>query len=282
VFTPNPNGGEETRVAKEQATTFEHDLTALVDAFRADNPATFYTLLVNSAVLPTVTQVENLWSRVDDEGDLQSIVYLHFLKGWQKIRTLALAGQGAVAGYLVEVIRNAIRDELRKRDRRKKLERSLVSGYEDRGNEAEAVADHGGSPLELAIAHETQASLLAASTDADLPKFGAVYKLKMLMRCAPDEFDDYALTPDEATWTPADTDYPHPRPAARPAAWLMRLRRWDPAGHRFKPTSRKIVRMLGMVRKNAPEQTLKDKSNTFDVWFRRAKLKLGLKPTQTR
>jgi hypothetical protein len=269
-------------VAKDRATTFEQDLAALVDAFRDDNPAAFYTLLLHSPVLPTVTQVENLWNRIGDEGELQSVVYLHFVKNWAKIRTLALSGQGAVAGYLVEVIRNAVRDDLRKRDRRRKMERSLLTGYEERGNEAEAVADHAGSPLELAIAHETQASLLAATTDADLPKFGAVYKLKMLMRVAPDEFPFYALTADEAAWTPSDPDHPHPRPAARAAGWLMRLRRWDPAGHRFKPTSRKIVRMLGMVRKNAPEQTLKDKSNTFDVWFRRAKLKLGLNPTQTR
>lgn len=269
-------------MAKDRAPTFDDDLAKLVDAFRDDDPAVFYTLLVNSPIIPTVTQVENLWNRIGDDGELKSIVYLHFLKHWQKIRTLALSGGGAVAGYLVEVIRNAVRDELRKRDRRRKVERSLLSGHDDRGNEAEAVADTSGSPLEQAIARETHASLLAASTDADLPKFGGVYKLKMLMRCAPDEFRSYALTRDEAAWKPEDADYPHPRPAARVAAWIVRLRRWDQAGHRFKPTSRKVVRMLGMVRRNADEQTLKDKSNTFDVWFRRAKTKLGLKPAPGR
>jgi hypothetical protein len=37
------------------------------------------------------------------------------------------------------------------------------------------------------------------------------------------------------------------------------------------------VRMLGMVRKNAPEAVLKDKANVFDQWFRRAKVQLAAK-----
>src|SRR5207248_2304366 len=105
-------------------------------------------------VLHTITQTENLWNRVGEEGEVQSVVYLHFLKNWQRIRALAISGGGAVAGYLVETIRNAVRDSLRKQERRQKRERSLVSGLQERGNEAEAVEDKSGSVLDHVIARE--------------------------------------------------------------------------------------------------------------------------------
>lgn len=256
-------------------TNFDADLARLVEHFRADNPAGFYTLLMNSDIIYTVTQTENLWSRVNEEGEVQSIVYLHFLKGWERIRKLALSGGGAVAGYLVETIRNAVRDALRRTERRQKRERSLIRGLDDRGNEAEAVEDHSGSVIDRVIAREQLQQLQAVESDPEQARFGAVYKLKMMMRCAIDELDRYGLTPDEAQWRPDDAEHPHPRPAGRVAAWLARLRRWDEAGNRFKPTSRKLVRMLGMVRKNSTDEALKDKANVFDQWFRRAKVKLA-------
>src|SRR5204863_4115400 len=128
----------------------------LVERFRADHPAGFYTLLMNSDIIYTITQTENLWGRVNEEGEVQSIVYLHFLKGWDRIRKLALSGGGggAVAGYLVETIRNAVRDALRKTERRQKRERSLIRGLDDRGNEAEAVEDRSGSVVDRVIARE--------------------------------------------------------------------------------------------------------------------------------
>jgi hypothetical protein len=255
---------------------FDADLARLADAFRDNDPAVFYTLLMNSKVLYTVTQTENLWARVGEEGEVQSVVYLHFLKGWDRIRGHALASGGPVAGYLVEVIRNAVRDALRKQERRQKRERSLVRGLEgERGNEAEAVEDDSGSVLDSVIAAEEHQRLMAAESDPEQAKFGAVYKLKMMMRCSIDQLDRYALTAAEAAWTPSEPDYPHPRPAGRVAAWIGRLRRRDEMGKRFKPTSRKLVRMLGMVRRNAVEQVLKDKANVFDQWFRRAKVKLA-------
>jgi len=236
----------------------------------------FYTLLMSSSVLATVSQTDNMWNRIGEEGEVQSVVYLHFLKNWERIRTLALAGGGQVAGYLVETIRNALRDALRKQERRQKMERSLVRGLDDRGNEAEAVEDTTGSVLDNVIAREQVARLQSVESDPDQARFGAVYKLKMMMRCATDEFDRFAPSADESLWKPDDDpDHPHPRTAGRVAAWLARLRRWDEAGNRFKPTSRKLVRMLGMVRKNAPEAVLKDKANVFDQWFRRAKVKLA-------
>jgi hypothetical protein len=256
---------------------FDNDLARVVEAFRANDPATFYTLLMNSRVLYTVTQTENLWNRVGEEGEVQSVVYLHFLKGWDRIRGYAMAGQGPVAGYLVEVIRNAVRDSLRKQERRQKRERSLIRGRGDdqRGNEAEAVEDQSGSVLDSVIAAEEQQRLMAAESDPEQAKFGAVYKLKMMMRCAIDQLDRYALTAAESAWRPDEPDHPHPRPAGRVAGWLARLRRVDEMGKRFKPTSRKLVRMLGMVRARAEEQALKDKANVFDQWFRRAKVKLA-------
>jgi hypothetical protein len=262
-------------VARKES-NFDADLGALVEAFRDDDKATFYTLLMNSPVLYSVTQTENLWARVGEEGEVQSIVYLHFLKGWERIRALALGSGGPVAGYLVEIIRNAIRDDLRKKERRTKRERSLVRGLEDRGNEAEHVEDFSASVVERVIAREQLDQLQAAESDPEQAKFGAVYKLKMMMRCATDELDRYALTADESSWQPdEDPEHPHPRPAGRVAGWLGRLRRWDEPGQRFKPTSRKLVRMLGMVRKDAEEAVLKDKANVFDQWFRRAKVKLA-------
>jgi hypothetical protein len=262
-------------VPKTRPSNFDDDLARLVDAFRDNNPAVFYTVLMNSAVLYTVTQNEDLWKRVGDEGELQSVVYLHFLKGWDRIRALALGSGGPLAGYLVEIIRNAVRDALRKTERRQKRERSLVRGLEDRGNEAEAVQDFSASVVDRVIAREQLDQLQSVESDPEQAKFGAVYKLKMMMRCATDELDRYALTADESIWQPEDPDYPHPRPAGRVAGWLGRLRRWDEPAHRFKPTSRKLVRMLGMVRADAPEPTLKDKANVFDQWFRRAKVKLA-------
>lgn len=258
-------------------TQFDEDLANLVDAFRGNNPARFYMILMNSAVLFTVTQTDNLWNRMGDEDELQSVVYLHFLKGWDRIRTLALSGGGgAVAGYLVEIIRNAVRDALRKQERRERMERSLVRGLDDRGNEAEAVEDRSGSVIDRVIAREEVAQLQSAESDPEQVRFGAVYKLKMMMRCAVDEFDRHRLSPAEAAWRPDDDpDHPHPRPAGRVAGWLARLRRWDQTGNRFKPTSRKIVRMLGMVTGRASEAALKDKANVFDQWFRRAKVKLA-------
>src|SRR5690348_11488173 len=172
---------------------FDADLAQLVEHFRADNPAGFYTLLMNSDIIYTVTQTESLWSRVNEEGEVQSIVYLHFLKGWDRIRKLALSGGGAVAGYLVETIRNAVRDALRKTERRQKRERSLIRGIEDRGNEAEAVEDRSASVVDRIIAREQLDQLQAAESDPEQVKFGAVYKLKMMMRCATDDFDRYAL-----------------------------------------------------------------------------------------
>jgi hypothetical protein len=262
-------------VPKPRSSNFDDDLARLVDAFRDNNPAVFYTVLMNSAVLYTVTQTDDLWNRVGEEGEVQSIVYLHFLKGWERIRTLALGSGSPLAGYLVEIIRNAVRDALRKTERRQKRERSLVRGIQERGNEAEAVEDRSASVVDRIIAREQLDQLQAAESDPEQVKFGAVYKLKMMMRCATDDLGRYALTADESIWQPEDPDYPHPRPAGRVAGWLGRLRRWDEPGRRFKPTSRKLVRMLGMVRKNAPEPTLKDKANVFDQWFRRAKVKLA-------
>ena len=255
---------------------FDADLAQLVEHFRADNPAGFYTLLMSSDIIYTVTQTESLWCRINEEGEVQSIVYLHFLKGWERIRKLALSGGGAVAGYLVETIRNAVRDALRKTERRQKRERSLIRGLDDRGNEAEAVEDHSGSVIERVIAREQLQQLQAVESNPEQVRFGAVYKLKMMMRCAIDELARYSLSAEEAAWrADEDPEHPHPRPAGRVAAWLARLRRWDEAGNRFKPTSRKLVRMLGMVRKNSSEEALKDKANVFDQWFRRAKVKLA-------
>lgn len=258
-----------------RVTQFDADLTRLVEAFRENNPAAFYTLLMNSSLIYTITQTDSLWDRVGEEGEVQSIVYLHFLKSWDRIRGLALASGSPIAGYLVEVIRNAVRDALRKKERRQKMERSLVRGLGDRGNEAEAVEDKSGSVLDHVIAREQVERLQSVESDPEQVRFGAVYKLKMLMRCAPDEFDRYALTADESLWRAEDPSHPHPRPAGRVAGWLVRLRRFDESGSRFKPTSRKIVRMLGMVRRKAPEAVLKDKANVFDQWFRRAKMKLA-------
>src|SRR4051794_18303286 len=111
-------------MAKQRPSNFDDELAQLVEAFRANNPAVFYTLLMNSQVIFTVTQTDNLWNRVGEEGEVHSVVYLHFLKGWERIRALALSGGGASpAGYLVEVIRNAVRDALRKQERRQKMER---------------------------------------------------------------------------------------------------------------------------------------------------------------
>jgi hypothetical protein len=129
--------------------------------------------------------------------------------------------------------------------------------------------------LDHVIAREQVERLQSVESDPEQVRFGAVYKLKMLMRCAPDEFDRYALTADESLWRAEDPSHPHPRPAGRVAGWLVRLRRFDESGSKFKPTSRKIVRMLGMVRRNAAETVLKDKANVFDQWFRRAKMKLA-------
>jgi hypothetical protein len=271
-----PLSGKQLPVPTPRPTTFDDDLARLVQAFRDDNPAVFYTLLMSSSVLATVSQTDNMWNRIGEEGEVQSVVYLHFLKNWSRIRTLALAGGGQVAGYLVETIRNALRDALRKQERRQRMERSLVRGLDDRGNEAEAVQDTSGSVLDNVIAREQVARLQSVESDPDQARFGAVYKLKMMMRCATDELDRFALSADESLWQPDDDpDHPHPRPAGRVAGWLARLRRWDEPGNRFKPTSRKLVRMLGMVRKNAPEAVLKDKANVFDQWFRRAKVKLA-------
>jgi hypothetical protein len=259
-----------------RASNFDADLAALAVAFRDDDPATFYTLLMNSGLLYTVTQTDDLWNRVGEKNEVQSIVYLHFLKGWQRIRGLALASGGPLAGYLVEIIRNAVRDALRKTERRERRERSLIRGLDDRGNEAEAVTDRSASVVDRVIAREQLDQLQAVESDPEQARFGAVYKLKMMMRCAVDELDRYALTAEESAFKPDDDPtHPHPRPAGQVARWMARLRRWDEPGHRFKPTSRKLVRMLGMVRSDAPEQTLKDKANVFDQWFRRAKVKLA-------
>jgi hypothetical protein len=262
-------------VPKPRPTNFDSDLARLVEAFVDDNPASFYLLLMNSPVLQAVTQTENLWNRVGEEGEVQSVVYLHFLKNWQRIRTLALSASSAVAGYLVETIRNAVRDSLRKQERRQKRERSLVSGLQDRGNEAEFVEDKSGSVLDHVIAREQTEQLHALKSDPEEVRFGAVYKLKMMMRCATDELDRYELTPEESAWRPDVGDHPHARPAGRVAAWLVRLRRWDEKSNRFKPTSRKLVKMFGMVGRHPNEEMLKDKANVFDQWFRRAKMKLA-------
>src|SRR5438445_13275874 len=111
-------------MARRSESQFDTDLAEVVEAFKADDPARFYALLMNTKVIFTVTQTDNLWGRVNEEGEVESIVYLHFLKGWERIRNLALGGEGAVAGYLVETIRNAVRDALRKKERRQKMERS--------------------------------------------------------------------------------------------------------------------------------------------------------------
>ena len=262
-------------MAKQRPTNFDNDLARLVDAFVENNPAAFYMILLNSPVLQTVTQTENLWNRVGEEGEVQSVVYLHFLKNWQRIRALALSGGGAVAGYVVETIRNAVRDALRKQERRQKRERSLMNGYEERGNEAEAVEDKSGSVLDRVIAREQSRQLQSLESDPEQVRFGAVYKLKMMMRCATDELDRYQLTADESAWRAEAAEHPHARPAGRVAGWLSRLRRWDEPGNCFKPTSRKLARMLGMVGRHASEELLKDKANVLDQWFRRAKIKLA-------
>ena len=256
----------------------ESDLDALVGAFREDNPAEFYELLVNSSVLYAVTQVESLWQRVGDEDELKSHVYFHFLQSWERIRAGALPRGDAIGGYLVETIRNSVRDALRKKERRKRRERELVRGGfgndpDERGSDAEAVAAKTGSVLDELIAEEHRESMLTVVSDPELAKFGAVFKLKMLMRCNLDDAPRFAMSAEEAAWTPGDESYPHPRAAGRVAAWVVRLRRWDPAGRRFKPTSRKLVCMLGMADSGTPEEVEKEKANTFDQWFRRAKVK---------
>jgi hypothetical protein len=131
--------------------------------------------------------------------------------------------------------------------------------------------------LDHVIAREQTEQLHALKSDPEEVRFGAIYKLKMMMRCATDEFDRYQLTPEESEWKPEVADHPHARSAGRVADWLSRLRRWDEAGNRFKPTSRKLARMLGMVGRHPSEEALKDKANVFDQWFRRAKIKLAAK-----
>jgi len=259
-------------VAKERDGQFERDLAKLVGAFVGDDPAVFYTTLMDSSVLRTVAQSESLWDRVGEEGEAQSVVYLHCLKGWGRIRTLAMGSGGPVAGYLVEVMRNALRDALRKTERRRKRERSLVRGLEERGNEAEAVEDRSGSVVDRVIAREELDRLSRVESDPEQLRFGAVYKLKLMMRCAVEDLPRYGLSEAEGAWRPEEE---RARPAGRVAGWVARLRPFDPTGKRYRPTSRGMVRMLGMVRANAPEPTLKDKANVFDQWFRRAKVKLA-------
>lgn len=262
--------------APESSHHQDPNVARLVEAFAADDQAAFYLLVVNTRVLYALSQVEELWQRVDDEGEVQSIVYTHFLKRWARIRAGALASPGGVAGYLIESIRNALRDALRKKERRAKRERSLIGRLDERGNEAEAVADTGGSALDWAIHNEQMREIQAVSADPELARFGAVFKLKMMMRRPLDELDRFGLNSDEAAWlADDDEDHPHPRPAGRVARWLVRLRRMDPSGQRFKPTSKVLVRMLGMVRAGTVAQTVKEKANVFDQWFRRAKVKLG-------
>lgn len=264
MAAPEPNHHHDPNVAR------------LVEAFANDDQASFYLLVVNTRVLYALSQVEDLWQRVDDEGEVQSIVYTHFLKRWPRIRAGALASAGGVAGYLIESIRNALRDALRKKERRAKRERSLIRRLDNRGNEAEAVADTGGSALDWAIVNEQMRAIENVSADPELARFGAVFKLKMLMRRPLDELERFTLNPDEAAWmADEDEDHPHPREAGRVAAWLVRLRRSDPAAQRFKPTSKVIVRMLGMVRSSTDPAIVKEKANVFDQWFRRAKVKLG-------
>src|SRR5258706_3454847 len=94
---PSPrrlHSGKPRPVPQQRPTTFDDDLARLVAAFRENNPAVFYTLLMTSSVLVTVTQTESLWNRIGEEGEVRSVVYLHFLKSWERIRTLALAGGG--------------------------------------------------------------------------------------------------------------------------------------------------------------------------------------------
>jgi hypothetical protein len=259
-------------VAKDRDPQFERDLATLVEAFVADDPATFYTRLMDSNVLRTVAQAESLWDRVGEEGEAQSVVYLHFLKGWDRIRELAMGSGGAVAGYLVEVMRNALRDALRKVERRRKRERSLIRGLEDRGNEAEAVEDRAGSVVDRVIAREELDRLSKVESDPEQARFGAVYKLKMMMRCAVEDLGRYALTPAEEAWRAEEV---RARPAGRVAGWVARLRKFDPTGKRYRPTSRGIVRMLAMVKRGVTEPVWKEKANVFDQWFRRAKVKLA-------
>src|SRR5207249_1943644 len=119
-----------------------------------------------------------------------------------------------------------------------KMERSLISGLGDRGNEAEAVKDKGGSVLDRVIAREQSERLQAIESDPEQVRYGAVYKLKMMMRCSTDELDRYALTAEESAWRADDSEEARARLAGRVAAWVARLRRWDEAQNRFKPTSR--------------------------------------------
>ena len=60
--------------------------------------------------------------------------------------------------------------------------------------------------------------LLTVVSDPEQAKFGAVFKLKMLMRCNLEDAPRFAMTAEEAAWTPDDPDYPHPRSAGRVAA----------------------------------------------------------------
>ena len=137
------------------------------------------------------------------------------------------------------------------------MERSLLRGLDDRGNEAEAVEDKSGSVLDHVIAREQVARLQAVESDPEQVRFGAVYKLKMLMRCAPRRIRPLRAFRRRIALAARRPHPPSPAPAGRVAAWLVRLRRFDESGNRFKPTSRKIVAVLGMVRQDRPNPSSK-------------------------
>jgi RNA polymerase sigma-70 factor (ECF subfamily) len=92
-----------------------------------------------------------------DLADTDDLVQVSLVRALGKVEGFDYRGKGAFASYLRQILKNQIRDELRKAGRRPAHE-----GLDDR------LAGNGPSPLEQAIGHEQLAAYEAAL--ADLPE----------------------------------------------------------------------------------------------------------------
>ena len=89
--------------------------------------------------------------------------------------------------------------------------------------------------MDRVIAREELDRLSRVESDPEQVRSGAVYKLKMMMRCAVEDLGRCGLKRGGGGVAAREE---RARPAGRVAGWVAGLRRFDPTAKRYRPTSR--------------------------------------------
>lgn len=156
------------------------------------------------------------------------------------------------AGYLHQTLRNAVRQELRKKRHRRT---PSTDGFDQGDTKSRR-------PEEIALTTDLLKKVRSALGVMPM-RDRITIKLHLLTECPFDELGNNQLTPEERTWQPDRKRHPQSRPAGEAADAIVEMRTDAPAA---EITADFIAERLGMSSRAA-----------FDQWLHRARESLKAK-----